>query len=154
MANKVFKQRVGSSPGGQEEEPVAAQEEINQPQNEGEEEPVVAQGEVEEQEEINQPQNEGEAEVQEEEIEEEGAAEGDADPPAAPVQGQEPAAGGGYQYGGSDSDMDSISMLGGDPLFLVLSEFFMTKSGKNIADVLEEISAKLGKKGKKKGKKV
>jgi hypothetical protein len=44
-------------------------------------------------------------------------------------------------------------MLGGDPLFLVLSEFFMTKSGKNIADVLEEISMSLKEfHGTKKGK--
>jgi hypothetical protein len=41
---------------------------------------------------------------------------------------------------GGARDSDEISMLGGDPLFLVLSEFFMTKGGKNIADVLEEIN--------------
>lgn len=56
------------------------------------------------------------------------------------------------EAGGARSD-DEISMLGSDPLFLVMSEFFMTKKGKNIADILEEISNSLkdlqvAKKGK------
>jgi hypothetical protein len=52
------------------------------------------------------------------------------------------------QEGGARSE-DEFSMMGGDPLFLVLSEFFVSKSGKNIADILEEINENLqGKKGK------
>jgi hypothetical protein len=53
-----------------------------------------------------------------------------------PLDFEEPSA----ARGGGSRDSDEISMLGGDPLFLVLSEFFMTKGGKNIADVLEEIN--------------
>lgn len=50
--------------------------------------------------------------------------------------------------GGARSESD-FSMMGGDPLFLVLSEFFVSKSGKNIADIMEELNENLqGKKGK------
>jgi len=44
--------------------------------------------------------------------------------------------------------MDTIALLGSDPLFLVLSQYFMTskqRGGKNITDVMEDISEKLSK---------
>ena len=49
---------------------------------------------------------------------------------------------------GSDASLETIDLLGGDPLFLVLSKFFMTSSsdsGRNIADILEDISHSLKK---------
>jgi len=48
----------------------------------------------------------------------------------------------------SVSSTNTIDLLGGDPLFLVLSQYFMTNKqsgGKNIADVMEGISDKLSK---------
>lgn len=45
----------------------------------------------------------------------------------------------------SESSVSTTELLGKDPLFLVLSQYFMTSSGKNIADVLEEISLSLKK---------
>lgn len=49
---------------------------------------------------------------------------------------------------GSEASLATIDLLGGDPLFLVLSKFFMTsssESGRNIADILEDISHSLKK---------
>jgi hypothetical protein len=46
----------------------------------------------------------------------------------------------------SDSSASTTELLGNDPLFLVLSQYFMTStSGKSIADVLEEISVSIEK---------
>lgn len=58
--------------------------------------------------------------------------------------------GGDGQGGGAYADSE-ISMLGGDPLFLVLSEFFMSsgKKGRSVADILEEINENLAKLVKK-----
>jgi len=47
--------------------------------------------------------------------------------------------------GGSEASYDTAELLGGDPLFLVLSKFFMTADGQNIADILLEISHNLKK---------
>ncbi len=46
----------------------------------------------------------------------------------------------------SASTVDTLELLGSDPLFLVLSQFFMTgekQGGKNITEVLQDISDKL-----------
>lgn len=52
--------------------------------------------------------------------------------------------------GASDYAPSEISMLGGDPLFLVLSEFFMSsKRGNSLADILEKINDNLEKLAKK-----
>lgn len=45
----------------------------------------------------------------------------------------------------SGGSYNTIDLLGGDPLFLVLSKFFMSEDGRNIADILEDISYKLDK---------
>lgn len=45
----------------------------------------------------------------------------------------------------STGSYNTIDLLGGDPLFLVLSKFFMSEDGRNIADILEDISYKLEK---------
>ena len=55
-------------------------------------------------------------------------------------------AGGGKAPSEADS-VDTAELLSGDPLWLVLSQYLMTshkKSPKNITDVLDEISQKLG----------
>ena len=41
------------------------------------------------------------------------------------------------------SSRSTIKMLSEDPLFIVLSEYFVNKKGKNIVDVLEEINISL-----------
>jgi hypothetical protein len=53
---------------------------------------------------------------------------------------------------GSDDDEDedaaslnTTDILSSDPLYFVLSRIFITKDGKNIATILEEINQKLGK---------
>jgi len=46
----------------------------------------------------------------------------------------------------SETSVDTMELLGADPLFLVLSQFFMTgekTGGKNVTEVLQEISDKL-----------
>lgn len=46
----------------------------------------------------------------------------------------------------SDAESEcTVDLLSTDPLFLVLSQFFMTKSGENIASVLDKINANLEK---------
>jgi len=62
----------------------------------------------------------------------------------------EPAAGGSdlsdsASEASSTGSYNTIDLLGGDPLFLVLSKFFMSEDGRNIADILEDISYKLEK---------
>ena len=47
------------------------------------------------------------------------------------------------------SEASTTELLGGDPLFLVLSQFFMTNSGRSIADILDDISVSLRKLAKK-----
>jgi predicted metal-dependent RNase len=47
-----------------------------------------------------------------------------------------------------EEDDDTVSLstteiLNGDPLYTILSQFFISKDGKNIADILEDISSKL-----------
>jgi hypothetical protein len=45
-----------------------------------------------------------------------------------------------------DDDAVSLStteILNSDPLYTILSQFFMTKDGKNIADILEEMNVKM-----------
>lgn len=42
-----------------------------------------------------------------------------------------------------DVSVNSTDILASDPLYFVLSRLFITKDGKNIADVLQEISNKL-----------
>lgn len=47
---------------------------------------------------------------------------------------------------GSDDDAVSLStteILNSDPLYTILSQFFVTKDGKNIADILDEMNHKL-----------
>lgn len=49
-----------------------------------------------------------------------------------------------------EEDDDAVSLstteiLNSDPLYTILSQFFLTKDGKNIADVLDEINGKLSK---------
>jgi hypothetical protein len=54
------------------------------------------------------------------------------------------------KMGGGGYAASDISMLGGDPLFLVLSEFFSSShKGRNIADILEDINGNLAKLAKK-----
>lgn len=47
-----------------------------------------------------------------------------------------------------EEDDDAVSLstteiLNGDPLYTILSQFFISKDGKNIADILEEMNSKL-----------
>lgn len=47
-----------------------------------------------------------------------------------------------------DDNDDEVSIstteiLGSDPLYTILSQFFTSKDGKNIADILEEINSKM-----------
>lgn len=44
--------------------------------------------------------------------------------------------------GGSSS---TIQLLSSDPLFLILSEYFVTKNGKNMVTILEEINQNLAR---------
>ena len=45
----------------------------------------------------------------------------------------------------SDVSFTTTDVLSNDPLYFVLSKFFMTEDNKNIATILEEINKKLGK---------
>lgn len=44
---------------------------------------------------------------------------------------------------GSDVSLSTTEILSNDPLYFVLSQFFISKDGRNIADILEDISKKL-----------
>lgn len=44
---------------------------------------------------------------------------------------------------GSDISLSTTEILNSDPLYTILSQFFISKNGNNIADILEEISQKL-----------
>lgn len=43
----------------------------------------------------------------------------------------------------SDVSLSTTEILNNDPLYTILSQFFLSKDGKNIADILEEINHKL-----------
>ena len=44
-----------------------------------------------------------------------------------------------------DVSVSTSEILNSDPLYTILSQFFMTEDGKNITEVLEEINVKLSK---------
>jgi len=43
----------------------------------------------------------------------------------------------------SDVSLSTTEILNNDPLYTILSQFFLSKDGKNIADILDEINHKL-----------
>ena len=124
---KVPGEETGPVP-GKETGPVPGKETVPDVVEEGKEEEkvpdVVEEGEEEE-------------EDREEEVggEEEGREQ---------VEGEE----GEGEVGGPQGGGDDISMYGGDALFVVLSEFFVSdkkKGGRNIADILEDMADSLKK---------
>ena len=45
----------------------------------------------------------------------------------------------------SDTDCSTTELLAADPLYFVLSRFFVTEDGKSIVTVMNDINTKLGK---------